>query len=532
MIAISKAFYSKLFAWLLLGFVGSYFLISFDREYFMESSEPRAQVFFKSLKIPSLNLGIDLQGGVYLVLGLDLDKAVERKSQAAAKAAQDVLKTQDVSCEIGKVQKEGIPLSFSSEEKAQEAYSILVENYQGATFEKGGNKITLKLPEDEVRRVRTGAVEQAVTVLSTRLDAFDVQGIVVQPHGDRQVIVQMPGVKNVDQVKLSIAKTAQLDFKIVERQGSYDSIMDYLDGYLPASKMLVPDQSQEGKFYLVDAIPEVTGDDISDAFVNYDEFHRPAVGFRLTKRGAQKFKRLTGENIGKQLGIVMDGKMVTAPEIRSEIGAEGSITSRNYTPQEAGNVAALLKSGALLAPISIEQEYRVGETLGQDSIKMGLLSCGAALLILLFFSLLYYKIPGLLAFCALLYNLFLMTLILSFFRATLTLPGIAGMVLTIGMAIDASILIYERIKEELFEGVSFKNAVEAGFNGSMTVILDSNITTFLTGAILFYFGGPAIKGFAVTLMVGIVATVLAGVYFLKAIYDFIIYHTSIQKLKF
>ncbi|MCG2755895.1 protein translocase subunit SecD [Candidatus Dependentiae bacterium] len=254
-----------------------------------------------------------------------------------------------------------------------------------------------------------------------------------------------------------------------------------------------------------------------------------AVSFNLDASGASKFKELTGNNIGKQLGIIIDNVMYSAPTVQSEIGSSGQITG-NFSPEEGNDLALVLRSGALIAPIKFEQETRVGASLGQDSINKGIMACVVALLALFFFSIIYYKTAGLFAVLALIFNMFLILLLLSYFDSALTLSGIAGIVLTIGMAIDASVLIYEGVKEELKNGIPFRKALNDGFKGAFVVILDSNITTFLTGFVLFKFGGPAIRGFAVTLMVGILATVISGVYFLKSVFDFILDNTKIKDI--
>ena len=223
--------------------------------------------------------------------------------------------------------------------------------------------------------------------------------------------------------------------------------------------------------------------------------------------------------------------MICAPQISVVIANGSGIINGSFTAERASRMASLLKSGALLAPLNLETENRVGASLGNDSIKNGFMACVVALALLFVFSIFYYGILGFFAILALIYNLFLILLVLSYLKATLTLPGIAAMVLTIGMAIDASILIYEKMKEELRAGASFKKAIDIGFSGSMRVIIDANLTSFLTGIVLYYFGGPAIKGFAVSIMIGIVATVLSGVYFLKSIFDFVFEYTNIKRFK-
>jgi preprotein translocase subunit SecD len=379
------------------------------------------------------------------------------------------------------------------------------------------NEVHVTLNPADEQNIRNGVVDQAVSVLQNRLNGFGVAGLIVQRHGNNQVVVQLPGVDDPERVKALITKTAMLEFKMVEKSGTEQSLLDEYDGDLPSDKMIVKDgKGSEGKAYLVSAYPDLTGDHITDARLAYSEFSRIMVEFSLDGSGASIFRTITGDNVGRQLGIVVDNVMYSAPVLESAIGSKGTIRG-SYTPEEARDLALVLRSGALQAPLSFEQENRVGASLGQDSIERGLWACLIGLLLVMLFSIFYYRMLGFFAIMALLYNMFLILLFLSYFESTLTLPGIAGMVLTIGMAIDASILIYEKIREDLEGGVSFRQALSSGFNGAMVVILDANITTFMTSLILFKFGGPAIKGFAVTTMAGIIATILAGVFFLRAL---------------
>lgn len=531
---VMRAFYSKFALWILGGVIGSYFLFSVDTKKLQDSSKPIMQRVLDSVRMPSINLGIDLQGGTYLVLEVEIEKAVERRLMIEMRGIDKLLKKEGVA----RPQKKEIAgavatCTFSDDQKAREAAEILKQNTNIKVAAQGA-VMTVTLSSMEETRIRTTSVEQAITVLRTRLDTFDVRGLIVQQHGDKNIVIQLPGMDDAEGIKSTIMKTANLEFKMVEEyKGSKDALLDKFDGDLPSDMMIVPSSRQSDGdargYYLVSAFPDLTGEHIADASVTYDEYQRSVVSFKLDSEGAREFRELTGSNIGRQLGIVMDGVMICAPNINSEIGGQGVIQGK-FSPEEAGRLASLLKSGALLAPLKFEQENRVGASLGQDSIRKGLFACIVALLLLFFFALLYYRLMGLFAIMGLVYNLFVIMLVLSYFKATLTLPGIAGMVLTVGMAIDASILIYEHMREEFKNGASLRQAVDKGFGGAMVVIIDSNITTFLTGLVLFQFGGPAIRGFAVTLMVGIVATVIAGVYFLRSIFDFVINHTSIKKL--
>lgn len=545
---LGKLFFSKLMFWVMVIILGSFFLFSIDTKRAARIEKETGQKFslfqkiMHSITMPRLKLGIDLKGGTYLVLGVEVDKAIDNRLKLENKNFDQLFKTKKlVAWPIKRDVKDSIlTLTFNNEQDAKVCYNLLKKDVLSLNIKLSDVKVLCSLTKEEKTRIRLGSVEQAVSVLTNRLSGFGVEGISVQQYGEKQIVVQLPGVDDPERVKDVITKTAKLDFKIVEKVArTKQDILDDFDGELPSDKMIVKGKTQKGEFgeeetgsfYLVSAFPDLSGSHITDARVVYDEYNRIAVSFKLDASGARIFKALTGNNIGKNLGIIIDDIMYSAPSINSEIAGQGQI-SGNFTAEDGNDLALVLRSGALVAPIKFEQETRVGATLGQDSINKGLLSCIVAIILLFFFSLVYYKWAGLFAIFALIVNLFLVLLFLSYFQSALTLPGIAGMVLTIGMAIDASILIYERIKEELATGASFRNALNKGFSRAMVVILDSNITTFLTGFILFKFGGPAIKGFAVTLMVGIIATVLAGVYFLKSIFDFILDNTKIKSIKF
>ncbi|MBU4386975.1 protein translocase subunit SecD [Candidatus Dependentiae bacterium] len=543
---VARFFLSKLMFWILITVVGCYFLFSIDMKKVEKMETENGKKFsfvekiYKSISMPHLKLGIDLQGGTYLVLGVEVEKAVDAKLKLENKNLDQIFKTGDL--KVWPIKREvvdsNLVLSFNDENDAKSCASLIKkDDFILKTSVKDTN-VVCTLTSAEEQRIRMGSVEQAVNVLNNRLSGFGVEGIVVQQHGDRQIVVQLPGVDDPDRVKAVITQTAKLDFKIVEKTArSEREIVDDFDGDLPADKMIVRGKvkrgqmadEESGSYYLVSAFPDLTGDHIVDARVTYDQYNRIAVSFNLDASGASKFKELTGNNIGKQLGIIIDNVMYSAPTVQSEIGSSGQITG-NFSPEEGNDLALVLRSGALIAPIKFEQETRVGASLGQDSINKGIMACVVALLALFFFSIIYYKTAGLFAVLALIFNMFLILLLLSYFDSALTLSGIAGIVLTIGMAIDASVLIYEGVKEELKNGIPFRKALNDGFKGAFVVILDSNITTFLTGFVLFKFGGPAIRGFAVTLMVGILATVISGVYFLKSVFDFILDNTKIKDI--
>jgi preprotein translocase subunit SecD len=495
---------------------------------------------YNSINLAHVKKGIDLAGGTYLVLGVELDKAIENRLGIESKSLDGLFQSKNLKVmpKSKEIKAGVINLAFDDEEAAKVCENLVRDSKaQALHVKRDGAMIAVKLAPEAATAIRTGAVEQAVSVLNNRLGSYGVEGISVQQHGERQVVVMLPGVNDPERVKSVITQTAHLEFKVVEQAAaSREILLDKYHGELPADKMIIPGKGNEeevaGRYYLVSAFADITGDRIVEAKVGFDQYGKPEVVFKLDSIGSREFAELTSNNVNGSLGIIIDNVMYSAPTIRTAItGGQCSITGVG-SQKDALDLSIVLRSGSLQAPLTFEQESRVGASLGQDSIYKGMLSCIVALIILFIFSVFYYKIPGFFAVLALLFNLFLTTIFLSYFKATLTLPGIAGMVLTIGMAIDASILIYERIKEELRAGVALRAAVNGGFKDAMAVILDSNITTFLTGIVLFYFGGPAIKGFAVTLMAGIVATILAGVYFLKSLFSFSTDVCNVKSMKF
>lgn len=525
-----RVIFSKLMFWLVVAVIGLYYLFP---NLFLWHTKHR-------FEMPRINLGIDLRGGTYITLDVDVDKVIEGRLKNDAKSIEKTLKAKKLR-ELPKIEviNQSIVSTFKSAEEAKIAYNILKESSHISSSLKEG-VILSSMNKAEELRIRSEAVEQAIQVIRSRVDAFGVSGSVVQRHGDTKIVVQLPGVDDPQRVKDLITRRAHLEFKLIQQDALKKSeLEDRFEGEIPADLMVIPgehkddigDDETAGRYYIVSAFPDLTGDHIVDSGVGYDEYGRSHVSFSLDKEGAKTFRELTGGNIGRNLGIIIDNVVLSAPRIQSEIGATGQITG-NYSLKEAQDLALVLKTGSFQAPVKYLEERRIGPSLGQDSINRGLMSCLIGLFLVFLFSLFFYKLHGLFAMFALVYNLFLIMLFLSFFNATLTLPGIAGMALTIGMAIDASILIYEKMREELLGGAPYRKALNDGFKGAMAVILDSNITTFLTGLVLFYFGGPIVQGFAITIMLGIIATIISGVYFLKSIFDFILDVFGVSKINF
>ncbi|MEX0849461.1 MAG: protein translocase subunit SecD [Candidatus Dependentiae bacterium] len=495
----------------------------------------------------SLRFGIDLVGGTYITLEVQAEKAIEarllelmqtlKKQTAAAnypvQVSTEIAPVIVTEQEGGKVSSYKLIFSYESPMVAQQIATFIQEQYRRDLVVKTeAASVIIRYNPAEELRVKRDAVERNIEVIRTRIDKLGVSETPISQQGERNIIVELPDISDPQKAKAMIGKAAVLEFKLVEANGrTEEDILYELDGEIPSDMEIVPGRMVQGEvtgYYLVPRYSELTGRLLADAKGSLDE-RQWIVSFRWNPEGGNKFYELTSRNHGKNLAIVLDGVVITAPRISSSIRNEGRITG-NFDANEAKELALLLKSGSFVAPLTFEEERQVGPSLGQESINRGLMSCLVGLGLVFIFGVFYYKVSGVFAFLALVYNLILILFGLARFGATLTLPGIAGMVLTIGMAIDASILIYERIKEELAKGMPIKTAVQQGFSNAQWVILDGNITTFIVGIVLYKFGTGPIQGFAVTMMIGIISTLITGLFFLRSIFTFILSNFKLQKL--
>ncbi|MBI4529830.1 MAG: protein translocase subunit SecD [Deltaproteobacteria bacterium] len=478
-----------------------------------------------------IHLGLDLQGGSHLVLEVKVDKAVENTVERIRGDLRNVFREKGVSItELERVQGNQIRIKVPSAvgEKARDLLKSEFPNLipVSSRTEAGVTELILALNEKELRSIREYALDQSLETIRNRIDQFGVSEPIIQRRGQQDILVQLPGIQDPDRAKEIIGKTALLEFKLLDEthnveealRGSPPPGTQILYGYAPKA-----DGGPGGERvpYLLEARTLMTGEYIADARVRPSSgIEGPYVEVILNSSGARLFERITGENVKRRLAIVLDNRVYSAPVIQERIsGGRASITG-SFDMKEARNLAIVLRAGALPAPVEIVEERTVGPSLGRDSIRQGILSfiVGGSLVIL--FMTAYYKGAGLVADFALIFNVLFMMAILAGFQAVLTLPGIAGIVLTLGMAVDANVLINERIREEMRTGKSARGAVEAGYERALPAILDSNITTFLSGVILFQFGTGPVKGFAVTLCVGIVTTVITAVYLTRVYYDY------------
>lgn len=486
-----------------------------------------ASLFFSLPLREKLHLGLDLQGGLHLVLEVQTDKAIERTLDVRSEALRKDLVAKGLA--VTAVEPQGLQsIRFVlSKPPEKNVLEDAVRSYDAAaTVRQQSPEIWFyDLPAAELQHIRTSAVDQALEKIRNRVDAFGVSEPSISKQGTQRIVVQLPGLQDTQRAIDLIGRTALLELKVVHSQASSVAATPPtgtqalpLKKKDPKSGMLV-----ESGAYFVEKRATVTGDMLADARAVPDQsnFGQYYVLMRLDSRGTKIFERLTREHVGKALAIVLDNTIFSAPVIQEPIpGGEARITG-TFTPEEARDLAIVLREGALPAPVTIIENRAVGPSLGSDSITQGVRSAilGATLVVL--FLLVYYRLSGIIANVALGLNLLIMlgTLALPGLGATLTLPGIAGIILTLGMAVDANVLIFERIREELRLGKAVRAAVDAGFDRAFSAILDSNVTTVIAAVVLFQFGTGPVKGFAVTLTIGIAVSMFTAIFVSKTIFE-------------
>jgi len=376
-------------------------------------------------------------------------------------------------------------------------------------------------------------MERALEIIRNRVDQFGVSEPLIAHQGDRWIVVELPGVKDPERAIELIGKTALLEFKLVDDKMRTGDILDS-EGKVDPQKIPAGYEVLPGKgetLFLVKKEPEITGAALTNARVRIGgQYNMPYVAIDFNKDGAGKFARITEVNIERNLAIVLDGQVQSAPVIKSRIPDGHAVIEGNFTMEEAKNLAIVLRAGALPAPVNIIENRTVGPTLGRDSVRAGVLAAGIGLICVIFFMVFYYSLSGLVADLALILNLIILLGMMAYFRATLTLPGIAGIILTIGMSVDANVLIFERIREELRGGKTVRVAIDLGYQKAFTTILDSNITTLIAAAFLFQFGTGPVKGFAVTLSLGILISMFTAIVVTHMVFDMVLAGRKVEKL--
>jgi preprotein translocase subunit SecD len=487
-----------------------------------------------------IHLGLDLKGGTNLILQVQVEDAVNITADETFERVKDEMKARNIpyadvlkdddksqNPPIHRIVIKGVP-----QERSSDLQAIATDHFSDWDL--------VRVPGDETSRMlvlkssaavalRNQALAQAMDTIRRRIDALGVVEPTIAEYGqgDYELVVQLPGVDDPSRVKDIMQSTALLEFKLVQ-DGPYPSREAALashGGVLPPDTELLPG-SENGteSWYVLNRVAAVTGRDLTGADPSHDESGRPDVDFTLNRDGAERFGRVTGANIGKLLAVVLDGRVFTAPVIHGQINDRGQISGGSFTPQTAQDLALVLRSGALPASIKYLSEETVGPSLGADSIRHGVIASIVGLVAVMGFMLVYYHGAGINANIALTLNLLILIAAMGYIGAVLTLPGIAGVILTVGMGVDSNVLIFERIREELRLGKAVGAAVVAGFDQAFRTIIDTHVTTVVSAAILFAFGTGAIRGFAVTLTIGLIANLFTSVFVSRVIFDYVLSH--------
>jgi preprotein translocase subunit SecD len=487
-----------------------------------------------------INLGLDLQGGMHLILEVKAHKAVESTTERIKNDLKTSLKKERLFyTEIDRVRGDAIQIVLLNEDVKRKFDDYLSDRYPtlmevDTSRDEDRVKVLLRLRPKQVETIERSAIDQALETIRNRIDEFGVAEPEIARQGKDRILIQLPGLRDPQRAKNLIGRTALLEFKLVDDQ--YD-VSRALAGDVPAGDVIMyqrqqdPDTDAGRKIpFLIEEKTLMTGDALSDARVRLDRYNQPEIGITFNKPGARLFDQITAANVGRRLAIVLDDNVYSAPVIRERISGGEAVIQGAFSMQEAHDLAIVLRAGSLPAPVEILEERTVGPSLGRDSIQKGIRSIIIGGILVVLFMVLYYRWSGVVADMALVMNLILILGALAALRATLTLPGIAGMVLTVGMAVDANVLIFQRIREEVRIGKSARAALEAGYSKAFLTIMDANVTTLIAAVVLFQFGTGPIKGFAVTLSIGIVASLFTAIVVTRFVFDYMFQKKRIKRL--
>jgi preprotein translocase subunit SecD len=485
-----------------------------------------------------IHLGLDLRGGLHLELQVVVEDAWNATVDDAVTTARDQAARKGI--QAGPIQR-ATPTSFTVEgtepARVKDMRDLLRDFFRGSweVKESGEGRFTVEMTELYQRQVKDQTVQEAIRTLDRRVNALGVAEPLIAAKGAQgdQILVQLPGVSDVEQAKRVIKTTAQLALKLVETSAaSRETLLSGTAGRVPDNMEVVSgpgDTPGEPVYYLLRREALITGRDLKNARVGVDENNRPQINFSLNATATDKFSRETARNINRQLAIVLDGTVYSAPVIQSRLGADNRITGR-FTTQEADELSKILKAGALPASLKYLHQLTVGASLGRDSIRDGVRASIAAMAFIAIFMLFYYRLAGVNAIVALAANLLILLAAMAYTDATLTLPGIAGIILTVGVGVDTNVLVFERIREELRNGKTVRAAVQNGFDRVWITILDTHATALIAAAFLFQFGTGPIKGFAVTLVIGLVANVFASYFVSKFLFEWVLGKRHVERL--
>jgi len=477
----------------------------------------------------SINLGLDLKGGSYLLLKADMDIVFSEKLETLLSDIRSALRKSKIGYKKLSVKDKKISFQKRGSILNDKIKSTILNIDENLIVKINDSTFFIEFSDINKKKIIKSTMAQAIEIVRRRIDETGTNEPSIQQQGIDRIIVQLPGLDDPSRIKKLLGKTAKLNFQLAHPSISSEDINR--NSKAPPGYTILEDDKDPDLFYMINKRVMVSGEMLKDANPTFDRNNSPSVSFQLSALGGKKFGRVTGKHIGRAFAIVLDGKVVSAPVIQSQIFSSGQITG-NFSTQETNDLALVLRSGALPAPMIILEERSVGPGLGADSIQSGKIASIVGLIAVMIFMLITYGIFGLLANIALMCNIIFIIALLSLIQATLTLPGIAGIVLTMGMAVDANVLIFERIKEEYIVGRNVSDAVEAGFQRAISTIIDANLTTLFAALALFSFGSGPIKGFSVTLMIGIATSMFTAIIITKYLVLFYTKKKDIDKIEF
>jgi preprotein translocase subunit SecD len=486
-----------------------------------------------------IRLGLDLRGGMHLVLQVVIDDALNATIDDSVQTTRDQANRKAiVFASASRTNTTSFAVEGVEPARVKDMRDVLRDFFRDGweIREPGEGRFLVQMTELMQRQIKDRTVQEAIKTLERRVNQLGVAEPVIAPHGSKgdQILVQLPGVSDPEQAKRVLQRTAQLALKLVEDQApTQEALLQAFQGKVPDNMEVAQGQGDtpgQPSFYLLRKEAIITGRDLKNARAGIDpQSNAPDVQFSLNPPGADKFKRATGANIGRRLAIVLDGAVASAPAIQGQISNEGVIQGR-FSTQEADELSKVLRAGALPATLRPLQELTVGASLGRDSIRSGVMASAAGMAFITIFMLVYYRLSGLNAVVALVANLIILLGAMAYSGATLTLPGIAGVILTIGVGVDTNVLVFERIREELRNGKTVRVAVQNGFERVWITILDTHATALIAAAFLFQFGTGPIKGFAVTLVIGLIANVFASYFVSKFLFEWVLGKRQVQAL--
>lgn len=487
-----------------------------------------------------ISLGLDLQGGMHLVLEVETEKAVEFSMEQRAEDIKHALEDENIEVDRVILNKDTNvirvilfdTIDTQAAETSLKGYTALEKK----EVLRDGQELVYQLRKEEYDYIQDNAIQQALEVIRNRINELGLSEPTIQVQGNRRILVQLPGVKDLKRAMDLIGKTARLEFKLVDESMSPEAAKT--QGIPPGSEILVEqvidkktNQVTEEIPYLVKKRVLLTGDMLTAAEVRYDpDFNEPYVAINFNSLGAKAFFDLTTANVKKRLAIILDDHVYSAPVIQEAIAGGRAQVTGSFTTNQAKDLAIALRAGALPAPVTILENRSVGPSLGRDSVEAGVNSIIIGMVAVVVFILIYYRLSGAVAVGALVLNIVILLGALAYFGASLTLPGIAGIILTVGMAIDANVLVFERIREEIRIGKTVRTAIDAGFAKAFRTIVDANFTTFIAAIVLFQFGTGPIKGFAITLCIGIAASMFTAVFVSRATFDLFMSRKKVERL--